>query len=316
MIARAGAARRGALLIVVVGLVSVVMAIALAFLARMRADGEEGIRFGQDIQARVMLTSALMYVQETARIGWGDETYGWRDVRDGMVGPRAFGGDWTPALQNIMGPHATAPCFPAVGAAAARCPMYRMRRPPWAIKTNVAPNPVPFSDPNDTAQLSLPWSQIVNFTHPDPAPDVAHPNDPVLGYQEFKNGDPQPIDNDSAPAWFRVYRKTPLRFVVTCGAGASRGWKTYDDAVAAGEDAWGSRAAFDEVRRNEAIVWYEAEWSDIVSANYFLLLNYARWHFRSYGQVKWTDGDEQPNMRQQTGTFTYIERLPDYPPDW
>jgi hypothetical protein len=94
-------ARRGALLIVVVGLCALMAALAFSFLVRMRSDAEEAQRLSQDIQARAMLSAALMYVQETSRLGWKGETFGWRDVRDGMAGPRGFDGAW-PAIHAGM----------------------------------------------------------------------------------------------------------------------------------------------------------------------------------------------------------------------
>jgi len=118
--------RSGAVLIVVVGLAAMLVSLALAYLARARADANETSAILADAQARVMLHAALMYLQEGSRIGWsskaretsptsgsgwretasfdglgqrgvtslagnvtasGGEAYGWTDVRNGWLGP-------------------------------------------------------------------------------------------------------------------------------------------------------------------------------------------------------------------------------------
>ncbi|MBA3707339.1 MAG: hypothetical protein H0W83_00800 [Planctomycetes bacterium] len=91
------------MLIVVAGLCSIMLLLSVTFLIRMRADGEESTMLIRDAQARIMLASALEYLQETSRLGWratwgaasplgdgshGYECYGWTDVRDGSIGPR------------------------------------------------------------------------------------------------------------------------------------------------------------------------------------------------------------------------------------
>lgn len=80
--------RSGVVLLIVVGLVSIMLALALAFISRMRNDAAEARAVLDQAQARVMLHGALMYLQEASRLGWGEESYGWTDVRDGSLGPR------------------------------------------------------------------------------------------------------------------------------------------------------------------------------------------------------------------------------------
>jgi hypothetical protein len=118
--------RAGAVLIIVVGLAAMLVSLAVAYLARARADAAETSAILADAQARVMLHAALMYIQEGSRIGWstralevsggggggwreeatfdslgqrrvtslgngvtnfGGEAYGWTDVRNGWIGP-------------------------------------------------------------------------------------------------------------------------------------------------------------------------------------------------------------------------------------
>jgi hypothetical protein len=81
--------KRGAVLIIVVGLVAMLLVLASVFLARMRSDAQEIRPVLQEAQCRLALTAACQYLQESSRIGWGarnadgsfQETFGWTDVR-------------------------------------------------------------------------------------------------------------------------------------------------------------------------------------------------------------------------------------------
>jgi hypothetical protein len=291
--------RRGTILILVSGLSAILAALAFGFLSRMRIDGEEAAAMVGETQARIMLYAALSYVQEGSRLGWDDpatpeheESYGWVDVRDGRTGPCGRHGE----------PLASSGAFPAVGHAA-RCVMQVMKRPPFAVSLDLTPNPMVL-DP------TLPWNRILNRTNPDPVPAVADP----LG---FSAGDRSP--RFPAQAWFRVFRKAPAVFILTCGAGATRGWRTYDDAIAAGEGAtFIDRSAFDALRDAEHLLWYEVEWTAAVAGN--TTFHYTR--NPAYGYQLNEIGHpligehERLNSRQFGGTFTYIERLREMPPNW
>ncbi len=308
------ASRRGSVLVVVAGLCALLSAMTLAFVMRMRADGEDANRMSQDIQARVMLSAALMYVQETGRIGWGGETFGWRDVRDGMAGPRGLDGDWTPMLTGRIRDDGRAVVgtgvFPAIAGRAARNPMYVMRRPPCAIMSTIAPNPIPLVDPQDTAALSLPWDKLVNYAVADPRPVAGDP-------LSFRAGDPAPLQAAGIASWFRVLRTGAATFVITCGAGASGGFRDWDEVIATpgAVDIFGTREDFAAIRAAEAVRWYEAEWTDLVTGNNFLHGHYARHNTRYFGTPT-VSAEETPNMRQFAGTFTFIANLPGEPPDW
>ena len=164
-----GGSRCGAILIIVIGLASVLLAIAVAFMVRMQADARAMNTAIGHAQARVMLTAALMYLQETSRIGWGDSTgecFGWTDVRDGGLGPRGprppgASGDpnsipaptwWTkhswPAYKPF--PNETTD-FPPLNqraggwplpGTAVRCPMAVAVQPPYAVQLTYNYNPV------------------------------------------------------------------------------------------------------------------------------------------------------------------------------
>lgn len=117
--------RRGSILIIVIGISMILLSLMVMFLQRMRSDAEQMAAVVQDAQARVMLHAALMYLQESSRIGWSDraretggaaasghdgfrrdgydpedhtrvsgsvsdrggEAFGWTDVRNGWLGP-------------------------------------------------------------------------------------------------------------------------------------------------------------------------------------------------------------------------------------
>ncbi|HYE06183.1 MAG TPA: hypothetical protein VEL07_11780, partial [Planctomycetota bacterium] len=163
--------RRGSVLIVVSGLAALLATLALGFLVRMRSDAEETRLMTRGFQARVMLAAALNYVQEGARMGWGVETFGWRDVRDGLPGPRGFQGDQqgtilVGALDPVTG---LGPRYPAIHGLAARCPMQPMRRPPFAILPRLTPNPVPIDGGTDP-DLAAPWADLIGYRTPDPSP--------------------------------------------------------------------------------------------------------------------------------------------------
>jgi hypothetical protein len=176
--------RSGSVLIIIVGLSSVMLVLAVTFLARMRSDARAMALVVADAQARLMLHAALMYLQETSRIGWGDATgecYGWTDVRDGGLGPRGprpanAGGDgsaipapswyrWSgyrfdaddadlpPIAQRRGG-------WPLPGTAT-RCPMALLVRPPYAIAQRVTYNPVRYPLPYDggSAAWDATWDE-------------------------------------------------------------------------------------------------------------------------------------------------------------
>jgi hypothetical protein len=307
--------RRGALLIICAGLASLLAAMCFAFLVRIRLDNEEATRLAQEVQARTMLSAALMYVQETARLGWGEETYGWRDARDGMPGPRGFNGKWPGGMDTWIGANGRAligaGVFPAIGGTAARNPMYTMRRPPYAIKPHLSLNPVPLgpADANDAAKLTQAWSALIGFANRDPQPVEA-------SWPDFRDGDRTPRSLTGPAAWFRVRRSDVATFVLTCGAGNTMGFRNWTEVTDAGMiDTFGSQDAFDAARRDEIILWYQVEWSEMVTGNSFLHLHYARWNQRYTGDPGLTAA-EAPNTRQFGGTFSYLLRLVDEPTDW
>lgn len=287
--------RRGALLILIAGISAMLMAVCLAFLARMRADGEEGALLLAEAQSRLMLHAAMSYVSEGARIGWDDpgtpaieEAFGWTDVRDGAIGPR--GADRQRLWHDDD-------AFPAPGGRAARCPMHVLERPPYAIYPAWNPNPV-------SVDPALAVDRIAQFhesgrSRPDPEPAAttwAEFAAPPAALRE-------PRIATLNRAWFRVWREPDAYhngvvdqavdgrtdwwdtialpghhgiFIVACGAGGSNGYRDAAEAAADPDSPAHLRdpGLFAIVRAAERILWYRVEWSPSVGQT---LMDYERW---------------------------------------
>ena len=290
--------RSGFLLIVVAGLLVLMAGMALALLASARRDVTETALIANHAQARLLLAAALSYIQESSRIGWDTydsgssqfirhEAMGWIDVRDGTVGPKDLNGMrmYDPALKvtvsRTVGLSENRPYWPAIGGVA-RCPMYMMKRPPFALSTAVAPNPIDnqpnaANDPTQpiTNQLfGLPLMRL-----PDPVPalqvpdaskflDPATRSAPIAWDTTWINGDPTP-DNSTGSGWFRILRDGPSTFIITVGAGQTQGWRDADElqqtASTSELSAMGGDASFfPTLRANELRLWWRVEWSAAV----------------------------------------------------
>jgi hypothetical protein len=153
-------ARAGVVLIIVVGLAMVLLGIAVSFMMRMRADSQETRIVVAEAQCRLMLHAALMYLQEGSRLGWGTETFGWTDVRDGSLGPRGprdyspggagatipkpawfTVGAYAPLIDDAALPAAASRFWPYPGSVG-RFPMAVPVQPPFATQLRYAYNPV------------------------------------------------------------------------------------------------------------------------------------------------------------------------------
>ncbi len=237
--------RTGTIIIIVAGLAALIVALTVGFLVRVRADADDMAVVVQESQLRAMLIAGMQYIGEGARIGWDDpntptvreETYGWRDVRDGRAGPRDQFGQPARDLDGndlILITTGASPSgagrYPAVDGVAARCPMDVMRRPPFAISRRLV------YDPIDDPQRS--WVDLIrNSEKPLPA---------VADYTGFSIGDAQPLIQTVGLAWFRVRRTGIATFIITCGAGASAGFRSWQEVIDEGAtDHFTSRATFD-----------------------------------------------------------------------
>jgi hypothetical protein len=301
--------RHGSTLIVVAGISALFLSLSLVFLSRMRTDAEESRQMQQEAQARIMLNAALHYIQETSRLGWDDpttpeheEAFGWLDIRDGRPGPRGADGRW---LARDREGRDIVSAFPAPGYAA-RCPMHVWERPPFALSQAFTYNPAP-RDP------SMSWARLVSMERPDPMPAVTT-------WGDFARGDERIRRTSLDLAWFRVFRHqddpaTPqderATFTITCGAGATAGFRDWAEVMAegAGSQFGGDPAFFLDLRQQERLLFFRAEWTSAVGGSGSVAKE-----ADSFRQVP-VNGTAEGwwAVRGFVGSFLYIERLDQEP---
>lgn len=307
---RQSPARAGTILIIVAGISALLASLALTFLVRMRSDVQESQQFLAQTQARVMLSAALSYIGETSRLGWDnpatpehEEAFGWIDVRDGSVGPRDRTGKalFQAEINPTLGKGTR---WPAIGSWTICNSTHLWQRPPTAISPEVAPNPIQ-QDP------SLTWSELVGFAKASPTP-VA--ND----FAAFIDGDKRPRLGTENPCWFRLYRRKPAVFIITCGAGSSGGYRTWQEVVDAGEEQrYNSSEMWQTMRHQESLLWFEVEWTPAVSTSSSGYIYAGDRNIRPANISKPFGNDtDQPNKRNQLGTFLYLQRLEREPDSW
>jgi hypothetical protein len=288
--------RHGAVLFITAALCALLVVLTLAFLVAMRADAQAtGVVLGQS-QARLMLMAACNYVLEAGRIGWGEECYGWVDVRDGMLGPK-------PNMQRID----DASRFP-IGHVA-RCPMYAWERPPFAISPR-DPNPIDTAlqadgvTPVDLATFGQPY-----LAKPDPLPAAG-----ATTYGEWKAGNPSARPESLALGWFRVYRDGPATFVLTCGSGGTYGFKDWAEVDTSSRTRlfFGSQQVFEQLLEAEVRVWYRIEWSPAVAvvpqSNHLTGTDTYAW-YGCGASVEQARTSVQPGRDNVCGTIQWVQRL-------
>lgn len=353
--------RHGTVLILVAGISALLASLALTFLARMRSDIEESRNVIQHAQAKIMLAAACSYVQEASRMGYDryydaelnshpertrdkridrmstpihEEAYGWIDVRDGRTGPldrdgRPFFPDSASSSETVRGK------WPGIGGYV-RCPMYRMKIPPWATALTAAYNPM-VRDQANTAEFGYP---LLRYPDPMPATDNkwtiagtrgvgAHPmrtTSPAIDaemralYDKHAKGDRTPVGQTTGRAWFRVYRDNPATFIVTCGAGGTEGYKDWKEVEDDGAEDYfnGDPQLFASLRQTELRLWYRIEWSATVLETTYHNLHhevardhehYMAWPPNSSHTWSETSKRTQTWVKNPIGTIRWIQRL-------
>ena len=327
-------ARAGTVLILVAGISALLASLAVAFLVRQRASSEESAAFERDIQARIMLIAGCNFIQETSRIGYDDgsdiwhrEAFGWVDVRqlasDGspLLGPNCRGTAptdvvplYSTTLTEVSGLHGLTidrPAWPAVGGVA-RCPMYVMERPPYAIQLTAAYNPI-------VAVQSSPAFGKPYLANPDPLPVVANPGGGAAARLDYVTGKRDPRPNSSGRAWFRAFRDGPATFIITCGSGGTAGFASWNEVLGAGASAsaqfGGDSALFASLLEQETRLWYRVEWSPAVATSEVHNIKNA-WidggsqdYYISFPMNSSESIRSQSHAKNMGGTFRYIERL-------
>jgi hypothetical protein len=275
-------ARSGTVLIVVAGISALLSSMGLIFLMTVRDDDDDMAMLVRETQARIMLNAACSYIQEAARLGWEPvgnstsehaEASGWIDVRDGSMGPRSTTVTIT-AGQRAASQHPIDGDGQGTGnvpiGVPLRFPMHAMNQPPCAIQLTASYNPV---------QLGAPDNGQAFLRYPDPQPvttngwaaDPANPAGAVTaaGFASWVAGDPTLRSNSFGMSWFRLVREaTGAVFTLTCGCGASQGYRTWAEVVAAqatplfnNDPAFFASLVCDELR-----LWYRVEWSPATTA--------------------------------------------------
>jgi hypothetical protein len=331
--------RSGAVLIVVAALSALLAAMALAFIVRQRSSAEDSILLEQDVQARIMLIAACNYIQEGSRIGYDDgvdafhrEAFGWIDVRmvdnagNPVMGPNCRGASpstvvplYDATLREASGKHGLTkdrPSWPALFSVA-RCPMYVMVRPPYAVQLTAAYNPIA-TDPSNQA-FGRPF-----LTSPDPMPVVTRPMSTPSALASYTAGDQSARSNSTGMSWFRIYRDGLDTFVITCGAGGSLGFNNWDevqDAQAQGlfnSDLGMFLALLDQ----EVRLWYRVQWSAAVATPEVHNIKNA-WvdgasqdYYISFPMNSSQSIRSQSHCKNMGGTFRYIERLRNQPTNY
>lgn len=326
-------ARQGTILIIVAGISALMASLALTFLVRMRSDLFESETLMREAQAHIMLVAACQYLQEASRLGYDDsattyhkEAYGWIDIRDGAVGPKAT------AISSSIGTPGDQHLLPGFGVdddsafpqqTARRFDLYVKQVPPYAIRLDTAPNAV---DPSD----GVPW-----LVEPDPKPQVAD------SFALFEKGIPTPRQDSIGKSWFRLLRcgqgpnanlarYNAATFIVTCGAGETRGFRRWTDMTSDEQKVFsGDRALFESLQAAESRLWYLVEWSPAVGGLHQFNLVHHR------GATTDADGDNytfnqyshfppnysfyshsQTKERNFGGTIRMVQRLTMEPPEW
>lgn len=280
-----------------------------------------------------------------------EEAFGWVDVRDSFMGPKSArypdaitrdggamdsDGATYPAVaaeRTRLGRSLTlaerqhvqpSPNFP-VGTAA-RFPLGVPERPPFAISPAL-PNPIltPYSDP-PVAITDSRFGEPLR-TRPDPLPvntqeTGGSPATYVTDSADFRRGDPTLKAGTTALAWFRIYRDGPATFVITCGAGATQGFRDWAEVQATGNTALflDDARLFRELVSNEARLWYRLEWSPAISAagdevsvnsfdvDYSPARDYVYNPDIYHDKARWSAG-----LTNACGTIQWVQRL-DQPP--
>jgi hypothetical protein len=342
--------RGGTILIIVAGICALLASLTLAFIVRTRASTEETALYEAEVQARIMLVAGCTYVCEAARIGYDtatgigtdnehQEAFGWIDVLDGSEGPntRKTGGTAT-SVRSLFSPvlverrkhggSKVRPAWPAKGSVA-RCPMYVMERPPYAVELTAVYNPI-VTDP------ASPLFGVPYLLKPDPQP-IFHGD-----RAKFMDKDERPRSESVGRSWFRVYREPrlpapalpsdgPATFIITVGGGGTLGWRDYDEVLAADQDRGsGSYYAaefnndfrfFETLRAQEIRMWFRIEWSPTVASSMDHNIKNG-WHqtdediFVSFPMNVSDSFRTQAHTRNMCGTIRWVQRLRKEPSEW
>lgn len=325
-------ARAGTLLIIVAGISALLVSLTLTFLVSMRSDVEESEGVIREAQARLVLIAALQYIQEASRLGYDDpvtpeheEAFGWSDIRDGSAGPKGKNGQALYSVGNNW--------FPNIGGKAARFQLHALEQPPYAISPQFAPNPTPQFSVSAGVPVIPAWSNLVNYGNPDPKP-VSDT------WADFATGKPAVRPESQMRSWFRLYRNKnstdptkppvePATFTITCGAGATQGFRDYQEAFDLGYASLFNNDSkyFATLRAQERILWFRTEWTSAVGGSTMgIRIQDGYWELPEINEGSYTGSNAAYTTaplntakqqwwanRNALGSFLWIQRLDKMP---
>ncbi len=315
--------RHGTVLIIVAGISALMASMALAFLARMRSDAEETAITIREAQSHIMLVAACNYIQEASRLGYDTdpgnpyhkEGYGWIDVRDGTVGPKA-----TALAPDSMATFSFGSDDSSLFTleTAFRFVMEVKEIPPFAISLAAAPNPI---IPNSTNK-GAPW-----LANEDPVPVLSLAKGNT--FEDFERGLPNIRTNSIGMSWFRLYRLGGTKygakynaasFIVTCGAGGSRGYRAWSEVTPDDKALFlNDPTYFETIRSTEIRLWYLVEWSPAVGGMIYHNTKNDRVGYDQYGIFAINGSQDNRSVghaKNFGGTMRLVQRLPSEPDDW
>jgi len=261
--------RRGSLLIIVSGLCTLLAILAVAFLGRARTDIDEADFAQRQGQARIMLSAACCYLLEAAPPATHDPVV--------AAGTNAF--------------------FPRLGTLSTssrligRFPMQVQTLPRHAVTPRHTFDPYDGFRPYDWRNDPTRYQTVANPLTPG---GLLTANEIMPATQATAAGGTAasfPIARTMNMSWFRVWypgatpsmtysegavpycidpaslsstRAAKATFIVTCGAGASLGFRDWSEVTVADQPKFGNDSAnFAVIVANETRLWYQVEWSTI-----------------------------------------------------
>jgi hypothetical protein len=143
-------------------------------------------------------------------------------------------------------------------------------------------------------------------------------------FRAWTIGDPTPRGNYLGRSWFRIVREaTGAVFTVTCGAGGTRGFRSWDEMGAGHRAEFGDdRTLWESMRSSETLLWYRVEWSPATTAIDMNFLREHEEHTFRVGTPTYRGGDPDNNYSGQQmapnmgGTIQWIQRLRLEPAVW
>lgn len=188
----------------------------------------------------------------------------------------------------------------------------------------------------NTNGLSALYNQVYNYMYnpgflqgqPDPSWCYALQPQPIkstwttfLAGHLQTDGNPKIRPESRRRAWIRIYREGPTDhagsgntenmgndygvFIVTCGAGGTEGYKSYNDPLmsADAKAAFQSQPFFDDLRRQERILWYRVKWSAFVGGGADLAAHYGGVNGDYHDSIGFAGGHTDIALRNRGGIF-------------